>query len=59
MNWGNKIKAMQLDYVGLGVYEKWNVSGLPAGQYLINVRQTHPVHGRPIKKGAYQIVKVN
>jgi hypothetical protein len=58
-NWGNKIKAMQLDYVGLGVYEKWNVSGLPAGQYLINVRQTHPVHGRPIKKGAYQIVKVN
>lgn len=58
-NKGNKIKVTQLDYVGLGAFEKWNLGGLPAGQYLINIRQRDPVHGRLLKKGAYQIVKVN
>jgi len=58
-NRGNKIKVTQLDYVGLGAFEKWNLGGLPAGQYLINIRQTHAVNGRLIKNGAYQIVKVN
>jgi hypothetical protein len=58
-NKGNQIRGVQIDYSGMGAYQKWNIGGLPAGQYFINVRQTHWVNGRLVKKGAYQIVKVN
>ncbi len=56
---GVKIKEQQLNYTGMGALEKWNLSGLPAGQYILNIRQMHPVNGRLVKKGAYKILKVN
>ena len=56
---GNKIKEIQLNYTGMGALEKWNLSGLPAGQYIVNIRQTHPITGILMKKGAYRIVKGN
>ena len=56
---GNIVKELQLNYTGMGALEKWNLSGLPAGQYILNIRQTHPVNGRLVKKRAYKILKVN
>ena len=56
---GNKIKEIQLNYTGMGALQKWNLSGLPAGQYIVNIRQTHPITGVLMKKGAYRIVKGN
>ena len=56
---GTKIKQVQLNYNGMGALENWNFSGLPAGQYFLNIRQIHPVTGKLIKKGAYKIVKIN
>jgi hypothetical protein len=56
---GLKVKEVQLDYTGMGAIEKWNLSGLTAGQYFLNIRQMHPVNGRLVKKRAYKILKVN
>ena len=56
---GTTIKTVQLDYNGMGAQEKWNLSGLAAGQYMVNIRQISPVTGRLVKKGAYKILKVN
>jgi hypothetical protein len=56
---GDKLKQVQLYYNGMGALESWNLSGLPAGQYILNIRQTHPVTGRLVKKGAYKILKIN
>ena len=56
---GVKVKEIQLDYNGMGALENWNLSGLPAGQYFLNIRQMHPVNGRVVKKRAYKIFKVN
>jgi hypothetical protein len=56
---GIKIKEVQLVYDGMGNLESWNLSGLPVGQYILNIRQMHPVSGRLVKKGAYKIQKVN
>jgi hypothetical protein len=56
---GAKLKQVQLYYNGMGALESWNLSGLPAGQYILNIRQTHPVTGRLVKKGAYKILKIN
>ena len=56
---GDKLKQVQLNYNGMGALESWNLSGLPAGQYILNIRQTHPVTGRLVKKGAYKILKIN
>ncbi len=56
---GRKIREVQLKYTGMGALENWNLSGLPAGQYFLNIRQTDPVTGRLVKKGAYKIVKIN
>ena len=58
-NKGNKIKGVQINYSGMGTYQKWDIDGLPAGQYFINVRQAHAVNGRMVKQGTYQIVKTN
>lgn len=58
-NKGNQIKGVQINYSGMGAYQKWDIGGLPAGQYFINVRQTHAVNGKLVKQGAYQIVKTN
>ena len=55
---GAKVKEVKLIYHGIGALQKWNLSGLPAGQYFLNIRQTHPVTGRLIKKGAYKILKI-
>ena len=56
---GNKIKAVQLNYNGMGALEKWNLSGLPTGLYILNIRQTDAVTGKLKKKGAFKIMKVN
>ena len=56
---GNKIKDLQLDYNGMGALENWNLSGLPAGQYFLNIRQINPINGKLMKKGAYKILKIN
>jgi hypothetical protein len=56
---GIMIKEVQLNYTGMGALENWNLSGLSAGQYLLNIRQTDAVTGRLVKKGAYKILKVN
>jgi hypothetical protein len=56
---GDKLKQVQLNYNGMGALESWNLGGLPAGQYILNIRQTHPVTGRLVKKGAYKILKIN
>lgn len=58
-NKGNKIKGVQINYSGMGAYQKWDISGLTSGQYIINVLLRHPVNGKLVKQGAYQIVKVN
>jgi hypothetical protein len=55
---GLKIKEQQLNYNGMGALEKWNLSGLPAGQYFLNIRQMDAVTGKQIKKGAFKILKV-
>ena len=57
--WGAKIKEVLVVYNGLGALQKWNLSGLAAGQYLLNIRQTHPVTGRLMKKKAFKILKIN
>ena len=56
---GIQIKQVQLNYTGMGALENWNLSGLPAGQYILNIRQADPVTGRLVKKGAYKILKIN
>jgi len=55
---GLKIKEQQLNYNGMGALEKWNLSGLPAGQYFLNIRQMDAVTGKQMKKGAFKILKV-
>ena len=56
---GVKLKEKLVVYNGMGALENWNLSGLNAGQYFLNIRHTHPVTGRLIKKGAYKILKIN
>jgi Secretion system C-terminal sorting domain len=56
---GNKIREVQINYTGMGALQKWNLSGLPAGIYFLNIRQTKFETGELIKKGAYRIVKAN
>ena len=56
---GVKLKEKIVVYNGMGALENWNLSGLKAGQYFLNIRHTHPVTGRLIKKGAYKILKIN
>jgi hypothetical protein len=58
-NKGNKIKGVQINYSGMGAYQKWDIDGLPAGQYFINIQQMHAVNGKLVKQGAYQIIKSN
>ena len=56
---GLKVKEVQLDYTGMGAIEKWNLSGLTAGQYFLNIRQMDAVTGRLVKSGAFKILKIN
>jgi len=56
---GVKLKEKIVVYNGMGALEIWNLSGLKAGQYFVNIRHTHPVTGRLIKKGAFKIFKIN
>jgi hypothetical protein len=56
---GTKLKEKIILYSGMGALENWNLSGLKAGQYFLNIRQTEGVTGKLIKKGAYKIVKIN
>ena len=56
---GTKLKEKIVVYNGMGALEVWNLAGLKAGQYFVNIRHTHPVTGRLIKNGAYKILKVN
>jgi hypothetical protein len=43
----------------MGALEKWNLSGLPTGLFILNIRQTDAVTGKLKKKGAFKIMKVN
>lgn len=56
---GVKLKEKIVVYDGMGALEIWNLVGLKAGQYFVNIRHTHPVTGRLIKKGAFKILKTN
>jgi len=56
---GTKLKDKIIKYTGMGALENWNLSGLKAGQYFLNIRQTDGVTGKLIKKGAYKILKIN
>ena len=56
---GTKLKEKIVVYNGMGALEIWNLAGLKAGQYFVNIRHTHPVTGRLIKRGAYKITKIN
>jgi len=56
---GTKLKENIVVYNGMGALEIWNLAGLKAGKYFVNIRHTHPVTGRLIKKGAYKILKIN
>ena len=56
---GTKLKEKIVVYNGMGALEIWNLAGLKAGQYFVNIRHTHPVTGRLIKKGAFKILKIN
>jgi hypothetical protein len=56
---GTKLKEIQIKYNGMGAIQNWNLSGLTAGQYFLNIRQTHPITGKLIKKGAFKILKIN
>ena len=56
---GTKLKEKIVVYNGMGALEIWNLAGLKAGQYFVNIRHTHPVTGKLIKKGAYKILKIN
>jgi hypothetical protein len=56
---GTKLKEKIVVYNGMGALENWNLSGLKAGQYFLNIRQTDGVTGKLIKKGAYKILKIN
>ena len=56
---GAKLKERVVVYNGMGALEIWNLAGLKAGQYFVNIRHTHPVTGRLIKRGAYKITKIN
>lgn len=56
---GAKIKEVLVVYHGLGELQKWDLSGLTAGQYILNIRQTNPVTGRLMKKKAFKILKIN
>ena len=56
---GTKLKEKIVVYNGMGALEIWNLVGLKAGQYFVNIRHTHPVTGILIKKGTYKILKIN
>ena len=56
---GTKLNEKIVVYNGMGALEIWNLAGLKAGQYFVNIRHTYPVTGRLIKKGAYKILKNN
>ena len=58
-NKGNQIKVVQINYSGMGAYQKWDIGGLTSGQYIINVLLRHPVNGKLVRQGAFHIVKVN
>lgn len=55
---GKKVKERQFEYYGLGTTEKWDLSNLPAGLYILNIQQISSVTGRVFKKGAFKIIKI-
>ena len=56
---GGKLMEKQFDYMGMGLLEKLNLSGLTAGQYILSIQQVSAASGRALKKGTYQILKIN
>ena len=55
---GVKVMETQFMYNGNGRIEKWDLSKLAAGTYFLNVIQLSAVTGRPVKKGAFKILKI-
>jgi hypothetical protein len=56
---GSKLKEIQIKYNGMGALENWNLSGLKAGHYFLNIRHTDGVTGKLKKNGVFKILKVN
>ena len=56
---GAKLKEKIIIYNGMGALENWDLSGLNAGQYFLNIRQTEEITGKLIKKAIFKIVKIN
>lgn len=56
---GRRIMDKEFDYNGMGAIERLNLGALAAGQYLLNIQQISPLTGRPVKKGAFKILKIN
>ena len=55
---GQKLKEVKLDNGGMIISEEWNLGGLPAGSYILNIRLISRT-GRLMKKRAYKIFKLN
>ena len=55
---GHKLKEVKLDNGGMIISEEWNLGGLPAGSYILNIRLISRT-GRLMKKRAYKIFKLN
>jgi len=56
---GSKLKEIQIRYNSMGALENWNLSGLKAGHYFLNIRHTDGVTGKLKKNGVFKILKVN
>jgi len=57
-NLGRKLMEKQIDYNGLGMLEKWDLSRFTAGQYFLSIELYDPVNGGAKKKGAFRISKI-
>jgi len=55
---GRKLMDKQFDHYGTGTLEKWDLSSLVSGQYVLQVHLFNPVTGKTIKKGSFKIQKI-
>jgi len=55
---GKKVMEKEFEYFGVGAVEKWNLGKVPSGQYFINIQLISTQSGKPIKKGAFKILKI-
>lgn len=55
---GKKVMETTFEYYGTGRIERWDLSKLTTGTYILQIIQLSPVSGRPVKKGAFKILKI-